>query len=619
MAHSDENARRILRREQEMKFGTVLLDEGVRFRLWAPYCDRAEVEIGEERTAMAAVERGWHQVDVPRAAPGTRYRFVLDNGKRVPDPASRFQPEDVDGPSEVIDPLAFAWTDAGWRGRPWEEAVIQEIHIGTFTPEGTFAAAAEKLGLLAEIGFTAVELMPIADFHGRWNWGYDGAALFAPYSTYGRPEDLKAFINRAHHLGLMVFLDVVYNHLGPKGNYLPDYSPTFHPTRESMWGEALNLDGRNAIMVRDFFLANARFWLNEYRFDGLRLDAVHAIEDKGPKHLLQTLAEEARAATDGRRTHLIVENSDNQAGWLKRRDDGAPWLFTAQWNDDLHHALHWAATGENFSYYADFEGRVDLAARALAEGLGWQGEFLEHEGRRKGEPSAFLPPTAFVSFIQNHDHIGNRPHGERLPDLASPAALKALTAILLLSPQIPLFFMGQEWGTRQPFHFFSDFSGEIGEEVRRSRAEELAEAARFRRQDSLRDPLDIRVFEESKLDWRTREWPDARAWLAFHKTLIDIRRREIVPRIFNVGGHAGEYRLIGDRGFSVEWTLGDGTILHLLANLSDTPEGPLPKAPPGRLIWDSAPEAGEVMVPWLARFHLREAGPARDDPVCERS
>ena len=560
---------RTIRREQEMKFGTQMTPDGVRFRLWAPLVPSVELEVDGWSLPMQQDVRGWYEVEVPGVNHGSRYMFCLPDGKKVPDPASRYQPEDVDGPSEVVDPLAFEWTDLGWRGRPWEECVFYEVHIGTFTPEGTFRAAADKLEELAELGITALQIMPLADFAGRWNWGYDGVYMFAPDASYGRPDDLKALINRAHELGMMVMLDVVYNHFGPKGNYIPLYAPILND-KETPWGPGLNIDGENATVVRDLVLANARFWINEYRFDGLRFDALHAIEDSGPKHLIQDLAEQTRAASDGRHIHLIAENSHNQASWLRRRDDGTPWLYTAQWNDDLHHSLHALATGEGQAYYQPYAERIDLVARAFAEGFSWQGEYLARENRVHGEPSAFLPPTAFVSFIQNHDHTGNRPAGERISHLVPREAARMLAALYLLSPQIPMLFMGEEWGATTPFCFFSNIK-ELGNAIRRSRAEELKDFP-LAQTDRHIDPMSESAFLGCKLDWNERTSPEAAEMLTLYKDLLQARATALTPRLVGVEGNSGSAEILGQRAFQVRWKLADGAHLHLAANLGATPQ-----------------------------------------------
>jgi maltooligosyltrehalose trehalohydrolase len=498
------------------------------------------------------------------------YRFVIDDGTEVPDPASRFQPEDVDGPSEIIDPLAFGWTDLGWRGRPWHEQIVYELHVGTFTPEGTFRAIIDKLDYLVDLGITTIELLPIAEFRGRWNWGYDGSQLFAPDASYGRPEDLKALVDAAHAKGLSVFLDVVYNHFGPKGNYLPGYAPLFTEKHHTPWGAGINLDAAGSATVRELFFANARFWLNEYHLDGLRFDAVHEIHDDSDQHMLAEMAGQIRAATDGRHIHIVVENSDNEAKWLKRRDDGAPQLYDAQWSDDIHHALHALLTSENVWYYADFEGRTDIAGRALAEGFGWQGEYLEHEKRHKGEPSAFLPPTAFMSYMQNHDQAGNRPFGERIGHLTSTKVLRVWAAIYLLSPQIPMLFMGEEWNAKEPFLFFSDLGEDLAEPIRQGRLKELEHYPDDHR-GTPPDPMAQSTFESCKLDWSWKDDPAQVQLQGLYRHLIALRKKEITPRLLDSPGNSGRYRVLGDRVLRVEWTLGDGSLLALTANLSGEP------------------------------------------------
>jgi malto-oligosyltrehalose trehalohydrolase len=565
---------RTIGREQEMKFGTQITENGVRFRLWAPGANAVSVKIYEPQqvATMCPQPRGWFEADIDGVVPGSRYRFVLGDGTEVPDPASRFQPEDVNGPSEIVDPRAYKWRDLGWRGRPWEEAILYELHIGTFTSEGTFLAAIDKLDHLVDLGITAIELMPIADFAGRWNWGYDGALLFAPDASYGRPEHLKRLIDEAHARGLMVFLDVVYNHFGPKGNYLSIYAPVTTDRHGTPWGPSVNFDDEGSRMVRDFVMANARYWLNEYHFDGLRFDAVHAIADQGPKHMLRDLAEQVRAATDGRHIHLVAENSLNQASWLARRDDGTPGLYTAQWSDDIHHGLHAAATGEGFWYYADFVGRTDLLARSLAEGFAWQGEHMEHEAVDKGEPSAFLPPTAFVSYIQNHDQAGNRPFGERISHLVPREAARALAAIYILAPQVPLLFMGEEWGADQPFLYFSDIGEDLAEAIRDSRQKELRDTPAFHEgPKAAPDPMSQATFAACKLDWQQSEQDEHARYLSLYRRLIGIRKAEIVPRLVGMSGNAGSYELIGPKAFRVTWKLADASVLSLIANLSPEP------------------------------------------------
>jgi maltooligosyltrehalose trehalohydrolase len=594
----------LVSRAEEMKFGTQLTASGTRFRLWAPRCDNVSLRIIDppQTLPMRALPRGWFELEVEGVGAGTRYYYVMPDGTNVPDPASRHQPQDVHGPSEVIDPLAFGWTDLGWRGRPWEETVLYEIHVGTFTPQGNFRAIIDKLDHIAALGVTAIELMPIADFAGRWNWGYDGVLLFAPDNSYGRPEDLKALVDAAHQRGLMVFLDVVYNHFGPEGHYMDIYAPAYTDAHHTPWGPAVNYDDDGARVIRDFVKANARYWLNEFRFDGLRFDAVHEIRDSGPRHLLLELAEQLRATTDGRHVHLVAENSANQAGWLKRNLDGSPWLYTAQWSDDIHHGLHVAATGESYWYYADFVGRFELLPRALAEGLGWQGEYMQIEGQHKGEPSGWLPPSAFVSFLQNHDQTGNRPQGDRIGALVSPEAVRMLSAIVLLCPQVPLLFMGEEWGADQPFLFFSDIQA-LGEAIRTARSHELRAAPGM--DERAPDPMSEESFRRSTLDWSRLATEPHAGVLAHCRRLIAARFAEIVPRLHGMDGHGSRYRLVGARGFEVSWTMGDGSLLRLAANVSAEPMvEELPEA--GRLIWREGTRDGGRLGPWSMEVSLEE-------------
>src|SRR5215472_16387143 len=394
-----------MRSRHRMPFGAEVGPDGTRFRLWAPGAPRVELEL-EGRDAAIPMERdadGWAVATVRDVGAGARYRYRIDGGLAVPDPASRHQPEDVHGPSEVIDPESFEWSDGDWRGRAWPEMVFYELHVGAFTPEGTFAGARTRLDYLADLGVTAVELMPVADFPGRRNWGYDGVLLFAPDGRYGRPDDLKRLVHACHARGLAVFLDVVYNHFGPDGNYLGVYASPFASARHlTPWGHAVNFDGPGSDVVRAFFRENALYWIEEFHFDGLRLDAVQAIRDDSPRHILEEIA---GAVRDGpgrsRAVHLVLENAANEARYL-RRVGGRP-LYAAQWNDDIHHALHVLCTGERDGYYADYQDPADALGRCLTEGFAYQGEFSVYRGRPHGEPTKDIALTAFVSFLQNHD------------------------------------------------------------------------------------------------------------------------------------------------------------------------------------------------------------------------
>lgn len=596
---------RSVQREQEMKFGTQFTANSVRFRIWAPQSNSVALKIYDLDLVrpMQKLLRGWYEIEVEEAVAGMKYRFVLDDGSEVPDPGSRFQPEDVHGPSEIIDPLAFTWNDLGWRGLPWEQHIVYELHVGTFTQEGTFLALRDKLDYFVELGITAIELMPISDFAGRWNWGYDGAQHFAPDSSYGRPEDLKALVDAAHAKGISVFLDVVYNHFGPSGNYLSGYTPLTTEKYDTPWGSAINFDAPGSAVVRDYFFANARYWLNEYHLDGLRFDAVHEIRDEGFRHMLQELAEQIRAATDGRHIHLVVENSDNHAGWMKRREDGAPWLYDAQWNDDIHHALHATLTGENVWYYADFEGRLDLVGRALAEGFAWQGEYMPIESRHKGEPSDYLPPTAFVSYAQNHDQAGNRPFGERIGHLAPVNVLRLWASIYLLSPQIPMLFMGEEWNAEEPFLFFSDIT-ELAEPIRAGRLKELESYPDEQHKGTPPDPMAESTFDLCKLNWDWDQNEEHKRHAALYRHLIALRKQHITPRLAGMQGKSGRYQVLGEKVVQVDWTLGDGSTLSLTANLSAEPFDGVNVWGEDHL-WLEGFATGSTLEPWSAVFTLK--------------
>jgi malto-oligosyltrehalose trehalohydrolase len=506
------------------------------------------------------------------ARAGAWYRFALSDGTLVPDPASRHQPRDAEGPSELIDGAAYRWLTPRWHGRPWADAVIYELHVGTFTSAGTFRAAIEKLDHLAALGITAIELMPIADFPGQRNWGYDGVLLFAPDATYGRPEDLKAFVDAAHARGLMVLLDVVYNHFGPVGNHLRAYAPHFFTNRhKTPWGDAINYDGPDSGLVREFMIHNALYWIEEYRFDGLRLDAVHAIVDTSPKHIIDELAERVRkfAATQGREIHLILENEANSARFLERANSGRPRWFTAQWNDDVHHCLHVAATGENSGYYEDYRDPRGMLARGLTEGFVYQGEpSAHHDGRRRGEPSRHLPPAAFVNFIQNHDQVGNRAFGERLTQLAAPEAVRAVAAIYLLCPATPMLFMGEEWGTSRPFAYFCDLP-QLAAAIREGRSKEFARFLQFASpaaREAIPDPNDPGTFEAGRLAWHELDDPKHAQNLEWYRFVLALRRKTLRP-IFNTGLTNTSFALEGSAGLRVCWRFEHDVELCLVANL----------------------------------------------------
>jgi maltooligosyltrehalose trehalohydrolase len=594
-----------------MSFGAALAEGRARFRLWAPAIAEVSLLLGEKRerrdVAMRAQPGGWHEATVPDVAGGTPYAFRIDTGAAVPDPASRSQPWDVNGPSAVVDPRAFEWTDGKWRGRPWREAVVYELHVGTFTPAGTYAAAEARLADLAALGVTAIELMPLADFAGRRNWGYDGVLPFAPDAAYGTPEDLKRLVQAAHGHGLMVLLDVVYNHFGPEGNHLARYAPQFfNPAHQTPWGAAINFDGEASETVREFFVHNALYWIEEYHFDGLRMDAIHAIADDSPTHIVTEIA---RAVAEGpgryRAVHIVLENDRNEARLLRGRRHA-----TAQWNDDWHHAAHVIATGETDGYYADYAARpVMHLGRALAEGFAWQGEPSAHrKGEARGEPSADLPPLAFVPFLQNHDQVGNRALGERIASLADPKALRLATAALLLAPAVPLLFMGEEYAASTPFLYFCDFAGKLAEDVREGRRREFSAFARFRdpaARERIPDPGAEATFLESKLKWEERDTGVHAEWLALYAKLLGARARHVVPHL-DGKRFGARFETVGAGGLAVDWKLAGGARLHLRANFSGEPCAGMPAAP-GAIVHVEGALRDAGHAPWTGAWSLEVA------------
>ncbi|MCJ8519635.1 malto-oligosyltrehalose trehalohydrolase [Pseudorhizobium tarimense] len=550
----------------------------VRFRVWAPGQEEVILRLDTSETPMSRSNDGWFELLATGVTAATEYAFVLADGTPIPDPASRGQKDEVNGPSLVIDPTNYEWQNAAWKGRPWEEAVIYEMHVGTFTEDGTFRAAIDKLPHLVELGITAVEIMPVAQFGGDRGWGYDGVLLYAPHSAYGTPEDMKAFIDAAHGHGLMVLLDVVYNHFGPEGNYLPLLAPNFfHPEKHTPWGDAIAYE---TDAVRRFFIENALYWLDEFNLDGLRFDAIDQIADEeSEKHILVEIAERIRAEFPERRIHLTTEDARNVTFLHERTADGGIPLFTAEWNDDLHNAIHVYATGETDGYYIDFVEKTEhLVARTLAEGFAYQGEKSKLNGEKRGVDSRKQPPVAFIDFIQNHDQIGNRAFGDRLITLAGEAKVKALLSALLLSPHIPLLFMGEEFGETRPFLFFTDFQGELAKAVRDGRRREFEGHAGHGDEDEvIPDPNLKSTFTDCKLDWQKPETEDGRGWMKLTKQLLQLRREKIVPLIRNAKEAGGSILEAGDGVVAVRWTFPDGE-LGLAINLGDGGR-PLPNLP----------------------------------------
>ena len=598
-----------MKRIHQMPFGAQYGGEATRFSLWAPACAEVKLALGRDGRRllpMQAQAGGWHHLTVERVKPGDAYSFrVKDDAPLVPDPASRFNPWDVNAPSAVVDPAAYEWRDGGWRGRPWNEAVVYEMHVGTFTEQGTYASAVERLDYLADLGITAVELMPLADFFGKRNWGYDGVLHFAPDAAYGTPEDLKRFVDAAHARGLMVLIDVVYNHFGPEGNYLPVYAPQFfNEAHQTPWGAAINFDGEHARTVRDFYVHNALYWIEEFHFDGVRMDAIHAIADDSPRHIVTEIAE-AIAAGPGQERHIhqVLENDENQARLLER---GSGARARAQWNDDSHHAFHVAVTKEGDGYYKDYSQRpLWHLGRCLAEGFSYQGEASQHrKGGTRGEPSKHLPPEAFILFTQNHDQVGNRAMGERISMLAPAESLRLAAAVLLLAPSIPMLFMGEEFGARTPFLFFCDFEGDLATAVREGRRKEFSAFERFdnpQAREAIPDPGAEKTFLDSKLRWADLQKPEHAEWLAHYRKLLAVRAEHIVPRLCDRPARAS-FEVMGESTLAVDWNLGDGSRLHLRAHFAAC--GTRIAAGPGKLIHAEGMHAGGELGAWSGAWTL---------------
>ena len=604
-----------MRRGHDMPFGASLRPGGgARFGLWAPAARSADLVLPAAAGAPPRTVRGtragdgWWSAEDAAARPGTLYQWRIDGELDVPDPASRHNPQGAHGPSAVIDPHAFDWDD-GWMGRPWHEVVLYEMHVGAFTQEGTFRAAAQRLPALAALGITAIELMPIADFPGRFGWGYDGVLPFAAHAAYGTPDDLKHFIQAAHRLGLMVFLDVVYNHFGPEGNYLHRYAPQFFSsTHRSPWGAALNFDGAGSAVVRDFFVHNALYWTQEFCIDGLRLDAVHAIVDDGPRHILEDISRAVREAAGGRHIHLVVENEHNGYEWLAREPVAG--RYDGQWNDDFHHALHVALTGETHGYYHDYGVQpLDQLARALADGMLYEASPRRPGGAReqvRAAPAQWLP--SLVNFAHNHDQVGNRAFGERLSQLVHPQAAPLATLLALLTPAIPLLFFGEESGAAEPFLYFANWDGELREAVREGRKREFGhgEAAHG---EPLPDACDVATFEASRPSKPEGGDAERRAWMSMVKSALAARARWITPRqaILRRSGHSAQR--VGATGIAVQWRYEDGRELALELNLGAAPvEAPAERLGPveAELVfeWNRTAAPDGAWPAWSARWTL---------------
>jgi maltooligosyltrehalose trehalohydrolase len=575
-------------------------DGRTHFRVWAPTVERLDVVIehsagnGARREAPLAREDGGYWAGwVDDAPPGTRYRFRLDGGDLCPDPASRFQPEGPHGPSEVVDPGAYVWSDAAWRGIAPDAHVLYELHVGAFTREGTWDAARRELPSLAELGVTTLEIMPVADFPGRFGWGYDGVAPFAPTRLYGRPDDFRRFVDEAHALGLAVILDVVYNHLGPDGNYLTRYSPFYlSETHGTEWGQGFNFDGPHCAPVREYVRANAAYWIDEYHLDGLRLDATQAIVDESSPHILTEIGDAVRAAARGRETLLVNENEPQRTSLVRPTDDGGCGLDMI-WNDDWHHSALVALTGRDEAYYTDYRGTAQEFVSAAKHGFLYQGQYYRWQRQRRGTPTFGLERWRFVHFLQNHDQIANSGRGERAHQLASPARLRALTALLLLGPQTPMLFMGQEFAASAPFLFFADHERALAHKVAEGRRTELSQFVNLSLDEmagELAAPDALDTFERCRLDHGERE-TNAR-WWRLHRDLLRLRREDpLLGRSDTpidgavLGEHAFVLRFFAEDGGDRLLVVNLGAALHL----DPAPEPLL--APPldmhWRLVWSS--------------------------------
>ncbi|HWB87384.1 MAG TPA: malto-oligosyltrehalose trehalohydrolase [Bryobacteraceae bacterium] len=568
---------------------------GAHFRVWAPRRKKVEVVLESGGNfALEAESGGYYSGSVPTAGEGTLYRFRLDGAESFPDPASRFQPQGPHGPSQVVDPCRFHWSDADWPGISLQGQVIYEMHIGTFTREGTFEAARRELPELAATGITSIEVMPVADFPGRFGWGYDGVGLFAPVALYGTPDDFRRLIDDAHRHGLGVILDVVYNHVGPDGNYLKQYSEDYFTTRYgNEWGEAINYDGVNSGPVREWAITNAAYWISEYHVDGLRLDATHQIFDTSPENVLTAIARHAHAAGNGRGVVVFAEN-DNQEARLARPVEHGGYGIDAVWNDDFHHTARVAMTGRNEAYYMNYRGSPQEFLAAVKHGYLYQGQAGKFQGRRRGTPAWDLKPAQFVICIQNHDQISNAGRGQRIHQLTGPGRYRAMTALLLLAPGTPLLFQGQEFAASSPFCFFADHNEDLAPLVREGRAGFLAQFPSLAQKEvrsGLPDPGDPALFERCKLDFSERRRNEHS--YALHRDLLRLRREDACFRAQRPGGIDGA--VLASEAFVLRYFGEKGDSRLLIVNLGldlDFESAPEPLlAPPEnqswRLLWSS--------------------------------
>lgn len=504
---------------EALDLGAQLRGGACRFRVWAPKAKQVTLRLEDRDIPMRLADSGYFELE-EAAKPGDRYFYIVDGQKPVPDPVSRFLPEGVHGATEIVDPENFQWTDGNWHGIPYGEAVFYELHIGTFTEEGTLAAAIAKLPYLKRLGVTMIELMPVAAFPGTRNWGYDGVSLYAVQNSYGGPDELKKLVDAAHAIGIGVTLDVVYNHLGNEGNYLGMFGPYFTDKYKTPWGSAVNFDGPDSAEVRRYFLENALFWVREYHMDGLRLDAVHAIFDDSPTNILQEFASRVHELGKqlGREVAIVAESDANDAKLVRTPENGG-YGYDGVWSDDFHHAVHAVLTHERDGYYQDY-GKPEQITKALSEGFVFQGEHFDYWGKPRGTECKDLPRSVHVFCLQNHDQVGNRPKGDRLNAIVSRGAHKAAAALLLLAPETPLLFMGQEYGEKNPFQFFTDYGDPMLQkavvEGRRSEFEKFD-------WKEVANPQDQQTFQRSKLSWRLDE--DMLSW---YRKLMELRKNYVV-------------------------------------------------------------------------------------------
>ena len=568
--------------------GAEVSDDGVLFRVWAPVRKRVEVVFDDgDNVPLHAEDSGYFSGVAPKARAGSRYKYKLDGGETCPDPASRFQPEGPHGWSEVVDAAAFPWSDRNWRGVALPHQVIYEMHIGTFTRQGTWASALEELPHLAETGITVLEVMPVAEFPGRFGWGYDGVQWFAPAHIYGSPDDFRRFVDRAHSLGLGVILDVVYNHLGPDGNYIEKFAPQFFCEKTTDWGKALNFDGDDSGPVREFCIANACYWIDEFHLDGLRLDATQDIHDCSEDHILRAMAREARTRAARREIIFIAENEPQEVKLVKPPKQ-CGYGLDGLWNDDFHHTAMVALTGHNEAYYTDYKGTPQEFISSMKYGYLYQGQRYKWQKKRRGTPGLDINPAAMVTFIQNHDQVANSAYGERCQALTSPGKLRAITALMLLGPGTPMLFQGQEFGASSPFLFFADHNPELNGQIRDGRAEFLAQfnsLATPGMQQRFADPGDPATFERCKLDHTERE--THRKIYDLHCDLLKLRREE--PAFRAQKRHGVDGAVLSSDAFLLRFFGDNGDDRLLLVNLGiDLDLDPAPEpllAPPADSEW----------------------------------